>query len=250
MIPGARHQVILGALQRSGVAAVADLAKMTNVSASTIRRDLEHLEEEGLITRTCGGAIMNGERDRALSSVAQVNSEAKDRIGRTCAGFVSPGDTVVIDVGTTALAAARHLVDLPITVITASLPVLRMFAESESARVIGLGGSYVPEYECFGGPLTAQSMLSLSADVAIIGASGVSRNAHLRDTTSAQVPVKQAIMARADRSILAVDEDKFPGEGSYTVAAVGDIDVIVTNAELSEDLRERCGAATIEEVRV
>ncbi|EFL28625.1 putative DeoR-family transcriptional regulator [Streptomyces himastatinicus ATCC 53653] len=119
-----RHQMILRALRSGGPAAVADLSAQLNVSAATIRRDLLKLEEDGLLTRVHGGAVVEG-GDQPFAEVAEVRVADKDAIAVRAAGLVEDGQTVLLDIGTTAYRLARQLHGRRLTVITSKSGGLR-----------------------------------------------------------------------------------------------------------------------------
>lgn len=250
MIPGAREKIILDTLRKEGVAPVHRLAEIADASESTIRRDLERMEERGLISRTHGGAVFAGERDDVLADVARVASAEKERMGAAAAALVPAGATVVIDVGTSALAAAKVLAasEKMLTVISASWPVLELFAARTDVNVIALGGTYSREYRCCGGTLAAAAMSQMSADWAIMGASGLTEGGVVRDTTAAQVPVKQAIIAHSARVALLLDSGKIPGVGVYNVCDVGAVQALVTDGLSHEELAQYCSSHGVEVV--
>jgi DeoR/GlpR family transcriptional regulator of sugar metabolism len=119
MLPAQRRQAILRAV-RSGTAHVTALAEEFGVSEMTVRRDLHALARDGKLERVRGGAV-NVESERPFSEIAVERLEAKDRIGRAAAALVEDGETVMIDIGTTTLQAARHLRGRSLTVITTNL---------------------------------------------------------------------------------------------------------------------------------
>ncbi|MDO5728760.1 MAG: DeoR/GlpR family DNA-binding transcription regulator [Actinomycetaceae bacterium] len=249
MIPFARERIILDFLQQNRSSTVAELAAIAEVSTSTIRRDLERLEEQQLIQRTYGGALINEvEREDPLRDVALYRAEEKRTIAVRAAQMIPEGATVMLDIGTTALAVAAELVEKELTIVTASVPVFTLFAPDAKARIIMLGGRYNPDYECFGGSLTALGMSKYHVDHAFIGASGIALNGTIRDTTANQVEVKQTIIAHADQVTVVADHTKFPGRGIHAVEQLATVDSIITDQALPPELKEYCQNYDVKEV--
>lgn len=138
-----RQEKLLGILREKRKVAVSEMCDVFNVSGATIRADLRQLEEEGLLTRTHGGAVL---RTRASFEQASddreiVNLSAKERIGQRAAA-VEDGDIIVLDTGTTTLHIARNIRDRQnVTVVTNDYQIARELEASASIQTILLGGS-------------------------------------------------------------------------------------------------------------
>ena len=128
MLAERRHELILRSLRTDGPATVSGLAEQLSVSPATIRRDLVQLDEEGLLTRVYGGATPVEDRDEPFVDVAEVRVAEKDAIAVRCAELVKDGETVLLDIGTTAHRVARQLHGRPLTVITSNLAVYEELA--------------------------------------------------------------------------------------------------------------------------
>src|ERR1044072_2472531 len=115
-----RHQMILRALRSGGPAAVADLSAQLSVSAATIRRDLVKLEEDGLLTRVHGGAVVE-EGDQPFAEVAEVRVSERDAIADRAAAMGADGQSLLLGIGTTAFRRARRLHGRRLPVITSNL---------------------------------------------------------------------------------------------------------------------------------
>src|SRR5690242_6945452 len=109
MLSDRRHQLILRALRADGPTSVTALAEKVGASQATIRRDLVQLEQEGLLRRVYGGAVPIVGEDDPFADVAAVRVEAKDVLAAWCARTVKDGETVLLDIGTTAHRVAHHL---------------------------------------------------------------------------------------------------------------------------------------------
>ena len=118
-----RQRRIEQMLREQGRVEVLELARLLQVSEHTVRRDLLALQGQGLLQRTHGGAVTLDTQRLGLGDRAAVLADAKAAVGRAAAALVEPGQTVVLDAGSTPLAMARALTVRPLTVITSSLDV-------------------------------------------------------------------------------------------------------------------------------
>ncbi len=211
-----RDREILAYLQTERAASVAELASTTGSSIATIRRDLQRLDGEGLLHRTYGGATFreDAEGDAPFLTVEAHNRDAKIRIAEAAAEEVLDGHTIILDIGTTTLQLAKLLRGRSLTVITSNLAVLEVFQDDEHVHVVALAGDYDPTYRSVSGHLTTESLSLLRADHAFLGVSGIAANGDLRDTTIAQIPIKQAMAAACDSVTVLADSSKFPGTGT------------------------------------
>jgi DeoR/GlpR family transcriptional regulator of sugar metabolism len=231
MLAERRHGLILQALRVGGPATVTGLSEQLQVSEATIRRDLIQLSNEGLLRRVYGGAVPVTDRDDPFTEVAEVRTAEKDDIGRRCAELVRDGETVLLDIGTTAHRVARHLRDRSLTVITSSLAVVEELQDEPEIRLILLGGMLRRDYRSLVGFLTEDNLRQVHADRLFLGTSGVRPNGQVMDTTVVEVPVKRAMIAASDEVVLVADVGKFPGAGMARVCGPEELDAVVTNTD-------------------
>lgn len=232
MLVQQRHTAILSFVREQGGASVTDLARRLDVSESTIRRDLNALDREGRLQRVRGGGAVEVD-DQPFAHVAAHHAEEKDRIGAAAAGLVRDRDVVLLDIGTTCAAVARHLRGRDITVVTASLAVVDELRSDRSVELIVLGGLLRASYLSLVGSLTQQALAQLSAGIAFMGTSGVRPDGTVLDSTGTEVPIKQAIRAASERTCLVATTDKFPGTGLLPVCALNELQTVVTTAPAS-----------------
>ena len=253
MLTDSRHTAILRRVQETGAASVADLARLVDVSESTIRRDLNSLNGRGLLRRVRGGGAGMGaggpEADAVpFSEVAARSASSKQRIAVRAAELVREGDVVVLDIGTTTALIARALRGRAVTVITASVAVLDELRDDTATELILLGGVLRRSYHSLVGTLTEDALHRLRATVCFLGTSGVQPDGSVMDTTGTEVPVKRAILTAAPHLVLAADETKFPGTGILQVAAAASFTTLVTSIHSDPptlDLFRRAGSDVI-----
>ncbi|MFT0762313.1 DeoR/GlpR family DNA-binding transcription regulator [Scrofimicrobium sp. R131] len=230
MIPAQRQARILEHIRRQGGVSVGALAAELSVSPSTIRRDLNHLDREGVLRRVRGGGTIETD-PTPFKDVASVAGAEREALGRLAADLVEDRQVVLLDIGTTVAMVARHLRDRPVTVVTASLAVVDELRDSSVTEVIVLGGVLRPSYLSLVGPMTQGALDYLAADVAFLGTSGIAPDLTVLDTTGTEVPIKQAIMRKSARNYLLAIADKFPGSGLLPVCSATEFDAVLTTAD-------------------
>jgi DeoR/GlpR family transcriptional regulator of sugar metabolism len=228
-----RDQILRIVRERQSVQTV-DLAREMGVSEITIRRDLDELATEGLLRRVRGGALQPG-RHRTEPPFEESRMERaaeKERVGIAAAKLVQPGDTVILDIGTTALQLARQLHGREgLTVITNNLVVYDELLPDEAIDLVLLGGLVRRNYRSLVGFLTQDSLAGVRADLAFIGISGISHDLMLLDTTVEEIPAKRAMLRSAKQVVLLADGAKFGGGGLGRVADISVVDLVITTAD-------------------
>lgn len=229
-VPAQRRQEILQAV-RAGSTHVADLAASFGVSEMTVRRDLSELARAGKIERVRGGAL-NAGGEPPFEETAVERLEAKNRIGTAAAALVEDGQTVMIDIGTTTLQAARHLHGRSITVVTTSLAVYEELVPDPAIELLLPGGVVRRNYRSLVGVLAEDTLRQLKADVCFLGTSAVDAALAVWDSTMIEVPIKRAMIAASDRVALLADAHKFSSAGLVRVCEATALHHVVSDAPL------------------
>ncbi len=241
-----RQKLIVAELAASPAVRISTMARKLAVSTETLRRDLDDLTRRGLVARTYGGAASVASQppfaDRRARSVTE-----RARIGHRAAGLVEAGATVMIDSGTTTVHLAQALVerDLPLTVITNSFGVAGVLVEAPRIRVLFAPGDVSRRERGAYGPETSAFLSRFHADIAFIGASGLTVDGPT-DVESGAAWVKRAMIARAARRVLLVDHTKFHRRHLERVCGLDEIDAIVTDAVPDALLAEALTRAGVE----
>jgi DeoR/GlpR family transcriptional regulator of sugar metabolism len=188
------------------------LATTFKGSLSTVRRALDTLESRGIVRRHHGGAsliesdALAKEYDFLARTQRQV--DAKFAIASLVAEQVQPGMTVILDGGTTSYAVARLLAGKRLQVITNSLPVASLFSDVGNAETTVTGGSIYGRLGALVGPLCEQAFEQTHADLAILGAAGITESG-IWNYNALIVSAQRKMIAAADRTIFVVDKSKF-----------------------------------------
>ncbi|MCB1340415.1 MAG: DeoR/GlpR transcriptional regulator [Pseudooceanicola sp.] len=210
---------------------IAELSERFDVSAETIRRDLESLSEEGLVNRAHGGASQPAHRHYpGIDERNRARVEERERIGRTAAALVQPGETLMIDAGSTTLQFARFLAyrGTPCTVLTNSLSVATALGHSADVSVVLCPGEYLSPENAVIGPDAIEFIARHSVRRCFIGASSVSETG-VYETVRGFAAIKRAILAQARESVLLADCSKFRAPDMTRVAALDDLTAVVVD---------------------
>lgn len=234
-----RRDEILTWLQRDGQVKVADLVERFGVSEMTIRRDLEQMAGEGLLVRTYGGAMLSAglTREQPYAAKAVEHIDEKQRIADQAASLVRNGDVILLDAGSTTAAVARALKGhRDLTVVTVDLKIALFLCDAPGVRVLVTGGTAQTEGYNLYGALAEQTLRSLTVDLAFLGSSSVDIEQGLTTPTLEKVPLKQAMLRAARRSVLVTDSDKFGLRSSFQICPLTTLHHIITDKALSADL--------------
>ena len=234
-----RHELILSEVRRSASIRISRLALRLGVAGETIRRDLIELGDAGLLNRTYGGATISlATSEPVIAERSQTMIEERARIGRGAARLVEKGQIVMIDGGSTTYEVARNLSQLKrdLTIITNSTGVASVAGANPTFRVLLCPGTYDSREGSVMGEDTVEFVRRYNADVAIIGASGLSADGP-SDMISGAAAVKRAMISRSLSTVLVVTHDKFGRSSLERICGLDDIADIVTDSEPKADLR-------------
>jgi DeoR family transcriptional regulator, fructose operon transcriptional repressor len=231
-------------IQKVEFATLEELALHVVASISTVRRDLTELEFGGSIRRTHGGArLINPQSDEfAFSRRDILQLVEKETIGKACAKLIQPSQSVIIDSGTTAYHAARHIDPHSLHVITNSLPVANLFASTQKIEVTVSGGVIYPQLGVLVGPLAVEAFSKLNADVAIMSGGGITLDG-VTNSHTLLINIQQAMIRAASKVIFCLDHTKLGRRSVAQLCDLSSIDTVVTDfaapADLVKALRAR-----------
>lgn len=244
----ARHAAILQALGTDPTVRISTLAARFGVSGETVRRDIEALSARGAVRRTYGGASVThaGVQPDFRAREAMAGAE-RARIGAAAAALVEPGAVLMVDAGSTTARLARALAarGTGATLLTNSLAVVSAAGEADGVRVLVAPGEFYAVERALYGAETTAFLTRFSADIAFIGASGLTVEGP-SDAESRAVWVKRAMLERAPRRVLLLDSGKFGHAYFERVADLSALTDLVTDAPPPPPLAaalERAGVA-------
>ncbi len=239
MIPLERRQKIMELVGIRGVISISELVEDLNVSHMTIRRDLQKLEQEGLVVQVSGGVqILKKLAAEPLLAVRQTMATAeKGRIGKAAAARVQEGACVYLDAGTTALSVAQNLASRSdLTIISNDFEVISYLATRTDSELIHVGGQVRKKtYSCVG-PIAAQILSQFSIDIAFISTSSWD----VRGITTPdmdKVTLKKALAAASVCKVLISDSSKYGQVATFIALPLSEFSVIITDTKLPEAAR-------------
>ena len=238
MLAAERHARIADIVARQKSVTVSELCQQFGVSDMTIRRDLQRLEDEGVLMRTHGGAVANvPEQDAAFGIREQVHPEAKEAIARVAASLVNPGDTIILDAGTTTARLARHLHGKgDLTVITTSLHVLRELGADDQITLIATGGTVRPATLSFVGSWAEEMLSRFHADALFLAATAIDLQRGLFNSNVYEIGVKQQMIRSARRVIAVVDHTKFGRQSTAKIAGLEQVHCVISDSQIAPEV--------------
>lgn len=230
-----RRACIKETIQEQKSVAVSDLARRFDVTEETIRRDLKVLESQGVLTRTYGGAFIQGgainEVDVTLRETSYV--DAKRQIAAQCLQLIRNGDSIFLDSSTTALEIARAIRDMRLTVLTNSLLIADVLSHSESLRLQVIGGVLQPQSMSFLGEAALAALAPYYVDSAFVSCRSVSLDRGITDSNEQSAAFRSDAIRRAGRVYLVADHTKFGQTSFVQICGFDALAGIVTDQPLS-----------------
>jgi DeoR/GlpR family transcriptional regulator of sugar metabolism len=242
MLIAERHNLIQELLAQRGMSDLDTLASELQVSQSTIRRDLEQLEQQGLLRRTHGGAIWIGDRESGARPYAfdqrmGYQIDAKRKIARAARKLVRAGETVLLDGGTTTFYLAEELLGMSLQLVTNSLPIANLFINDEHVELILTGGLMYPRYGVLLGPMAESALGSIHTKTLFLSVAGVHEGA-MYNQNSLLVHAERKMMAQAQRTVLLVDAGKFGQQALARLGDLSEVHAVVVDSALSAEHRD------------
>lgn len=237
-----RYANILKLLNEQHDVQVKDLAKRFNVSEMTIRRDLHFLSSQYNIRRTHGGAYLPNEPIIRMVSFDEnriSNKPVKLEIAKEAVNFISPGQRIFIDAGSTTrvmLEAMSH--DMRNVIVTNHLKVAEQALQFPNLSVIMLGGEMIRISNCSSGIVAEEQIKRYELDIAFLGAAAVGNDGKLYDGYSPEARLKSSIFDISKKVYLLVDSSKF---NTYDINEFGSLEqltAIITDNGIDEEAKK------------
>lgn len=218
-------------LAHGSAVTIGQLTEELGVSEATVRRDLESLQESGLVQRTHGGAVPVAKRvhERPYPERSGVLVAHKQAIGRAAARMLEADQTVFIGGGSTTLRLAEQLPDIDLTVVTNSLPVADRLGHNTRIHVIVVGGNLrAPELSIVG-PKAVEAIQSYRAEIAFLGVPALDAQQGFTADGDIEAATDSAFMTMARRTVVLADHSKIGRVSTTHVAPLSAIDTVVTD---------------------
>lgn len=241
-----RHQAILELARTTQRVTVEELAPRFGVSVQTIRKDLNTLCEQRLLSRVHGGATLpSGVENLEYEARRRIAAAEKEAIGRAAAALIPNDTSLFINIGTTTEAVSQALLDHSgLLIVTNNINVANRMRVYPRFEVVIAGGVVRPSDGGIVGEAAAGFFSQFKVDYAVIGASALDEDGTLLDYDYREVKVAQAIIANARHVILVADESKFSRSAPVRIARLEQIDTFVTD-RCPDEIRTHCAAAGV-----
>ena len=244
-----RHSAILDIIMDEGSVHIDDIITRLGVSAATARRDLDHLADQQLVSRTRGGAIANPtSTEPPLRYRTSKMADEKTRIAKAAAALVHPGDSVGLNGGTTTTEVAREIAllpaltdpEVPVTLVTNAVNIANEMAVRQCVRVVVTGGIARARSFELTGPLAGLILPSISVGTLFLGVEGLDERGTYAQHDG-EAAVNAALVEAAQRVVIVCDSSKLGRTAFALICPTSKIDTVITDdgapAEHVEALR-------------
>jgi len=253
-----RFNSILTGLQEIGSVAVDELSEHLGVSVVTIRRDLDVLEQQGLLRRTHGGAVSIEplfyepfKKDRSFQEQVERQAAEKRRIGRAAAALITPGETIAITPGTTTAEIVRGIpFNSKITVVTNTANIAMELSKRKDVSVFVTGGHLHGDWFPLVGPSAIHSLENMLIHTMFIGADGIDADWGLSCFSSDEAELNGTMVRHARRHIAVADSTKFGVVANWRICKSSAIQTLITDTDATDEMIAPFQKLGIEVIRV
>ncbi|MEH6957094.1 DeoR/GlpR family DNA-binding transcription regulator [Neobacillus drentensis] len=252
MFADQRRNLILEMLTEKGTVTVNDLTNLLNISAATIRSDLNQMEKQGLLIRTHGGAMMKEEETDTIDKKYEIREKKfnaeKQRIGYNAFLHIQEGQCILLDASTTCFELAKFLRDskIRLTVVTSGIATAAMLKENPYLTVIIIGGIVRNSSNSVEGLLGEELLKKINIDILFTSAYAFNIRDGLSDFSLYEVELKRIMVSVASKVIALLDHSKVNKSSIATFARPDEIDLFITDEDVSEDIKNYFTAKKIE----
>lgn len=248
-----RRNKIIDLLHEDGIVKVSELMKLFDVSIETIRRDLEYMEEHGMLERVYGGAVPAQPRatEPSYSTREIKHYKEKKAIGERAVELVKDEDVIAIDIGTTTLEFAKALVGKRrITVITNSMKIAMVLSEDTDIRVLMVGGEVRSGEFSVSGYMADNDMGHFITDKYFLGVGGLSLSKGITDYHLEESNLRRIVIENTQKVIALADHSKIGAVAMNKICGLDQVDTLVTDSNVDSFIVESLTDSNIEVIQV
>lgn len=252
MFADQRRNIILEMLTEKGTVTVNDLTSLLNISAATIRSDLNQMEKQGLLIRTHGGAMMKEEETDTIDKKYEIREKKfnaeKQRIGYNAFQHIQEGQCILLDASTTCFELAKLLRDskMRLTVVTSGIATAAMLKENPYLTVIIIGGIVRNSSNSVEGLLGEELLRKINIDILFTSAYAFNVRDGFSDFSLYEVELKRVMVSVANKVIALLDHSKVNKSSIATFARPDEVDLFITDKEVSEEIQTYFTSKNIE----
>lgn len=230
MLKEKRFEIILENLKKKKEVTFEELAVKLGVSDDTIRRDIEYLHKNGLLSKVRGGAIPRAKNPLTFQDRQKHLKKEKDVIALKSQQLIQDGMTVFMDGGTTICAVAAYFpTDIRLRVISNNYTLISILAGYKDVELIVAGGNYDRDLQIFSGLNTCTGVAGFTADLYLMGTCGVDQQFGISSTFQHDADVKRAMKKNTRRTIVLANDQSLRRVDAFKVCGIQEIDVLITN---------------------
>jgi len=242
MLKEERLDFIVKRLKSNPSVKLGQLSEALGVSEDTIRRDIEGLAKIGLLTKVRGGAIPHSPNAHDFKDRIHIAEGEKKIIAQKAMALIKPGDTILLDGGTTTYTLAG-LLDIPLTVITNNIPLAALLAGRKDLELIIPGGRVLPDSQVTAGTYAISLLEKSHVDVCFLGVCSLHHETGVTSIDYFECEMKRAMVNCSDRIVALTGHDKIGTSEAYKICPIERLDTIVTEigaeSEIFEPYRQR-----------
>ena len=244
-----RTNRILELLVKEKKLEVTELSALLGVSQVTVRKDLDTMESQGLITREHGFAVLSSTDD--IKGRLAYHYEEKRRIALRAAELVKDGDTIMIESGSCCALLAAALTELRhgLTIITNSAFIADYIRQSSDFQIILLGGIYQQDSQVMVGPMVRQCAENFWVNRFFIGVDGWSQRAGFTNQDQMRAQAVRDMARQSDQVVILTESEKFSGHGTVPLNLKNQVKTVITDQSIDDQTAAELSASGIEVIR-
>lgn len=242
MLKSERQELILEILQENKYTTTAELAKKTFSSYSSVRRDLEALENAGLVNRSYGRAELSNHNSTLVAYPIRINKNSgqKSIIAKKAAALIREGDTIFIDPSSSCSFFAKELLNLKgITIITNNIEVLSLMTQSGINVMCSGGIQTAPNRYALVGPIAERTFGNVHADWCVFSARSLTPDGKIYDVHYNETELRKIMLGNADKKMFLCDSSKMNTISSYYQCSLSDIDYMVCDSKEAKNYQQK-----------
>ena len=231
-----RQEQIIDLLNKKSPMSVRELGKKLFVSEATIRRDLSEMEEQLLIRRIHGGAVLpeNEHEETGLTFRLKENVKEKEKIVNLALPFVLKSKSIFMDASSTCAILSNGLKTNYSTIVTTGMETALCLSKADCNNVILIGGNVAHGTSSVSGAITLTQLSNFNFDIAIMSCSGIDKDFFATEKTFDQSAIKQQVLSQSSIKILLADNTKFTVTNLAKICSLKEFDYIITDKKPSE----------------
>jgi len=237
MLKEERLGFIVDQLKSNPSVKLAQLSEALKVSEYTIRRDIESLAKNGLLTKVRGGAIPHSPNAFRFTDRIHASEQEKLIITQKALQLIQPGNTVLLDGGTTTYALAG-LLNMPLTIITNNVPVAALLAGRHDMEVIITGGRILSDSLVTAGSSAIDTLRQSHVNICFLGVCSLHHEIGVSSIDYFECEMKRAMVNCSDKIVALTGYDKIGTAETYKICGIDSLDTIVTEVDAADEIFE------------